>query len=209
MPGGDHRENGTAMADTHDSPGVHDAPAGSLVGDDELVRRALEERAAFAELYRRYLPRVYRFALARMGDVEQAQDVTAQTFLAALEGLASYRGPGTFLAWLLTIARHKATDQVRGRQPLAPLEAAEHVASREPSPDDVVATRIELERVARALRALAPERAEALALRLFGELTTAEVAAVMGKSEATAKMLVHRAMRDLRERLVFRTEAGL
>lgn len=207
MPGV-HRGNGAAMADAHDNPGVREAPAESLVGDDELVRRALGDRAAFAELYRRYLPRVYRFALARTGDAEHAQDVTAQTFLAALEGLATYRGPGTFLAWLLTIARHKAADQQRGQRPLAPLEEAERVASGEPSPDDVVATRIELARVARALRALAPERAEALSLRLFGELTTAEVAAAMGKSETATKMLVHRAMCDLRERLAFRTEAG-
>src|SRR5260370_27674626 len=74
-----------------------------LAADDELVERALRDRAAFGELYRRYLPRVYRYALARTGDAEQAQDVTAQTFLAALEGLASYRRTGTLLASLLTI----------------------------------------------------------------------------------------------------------
>jgi RNA polymerase sigma-70 factor (ECF subfamily) len=205
------------MADAHDASGGtsggHETAAGSLVADDELVDRALRDRAAFAELYRRYLPRVYGFALARLGDVQQAQDVTAQTFLAALEHLPTYRGPGTFVAWLLTIARHKTADQVRGRRatapPMASLEEADQMASREPSPEDVVAARLELARVARTLRALAPERAEALSLRLFGELTTAEVAAIMGRSEAAVRLLVYRAVCDLRERLAFKSEAGV
>jgi RNA polymerase sigma-70 factor (ECF subfamily) len=60
--------------------------------------------------------------------------------------------------------------------------------------------------VARALQALAPDRAEALALRIFGGLDIAEVGEVMGKSEAAVKMLVHRAVNDLHERLAFRSE---
>jgi RNA polymerase sigma-70 factor, ECF subfamily len=171
-----------------------------LIADDELVERALRDRAAFAELYRRYLPRVYRYALMQTGgDNQQAQDVTAQTFLVALERLESYRRTGTFISWLLTIARHKAADLYRAQRARTPLEEA--VASPEPSPERIVAARLELAQVVRTLRTLAPERAEALALRLFAELTTDEIAAVMGKSEAAVKMLVHRALSDLRERL--------
>jgi RNA polymerase sigma-70 factor, ECF subfamily len=199
------------MAEANDNPadsrGREALPA--LVADDDLVERALRDRAAFAELYRRYLPRVYRYALARTADAEQAQDVTAQTFLAALEGLASYRRTGTFLAWLLTIARHKASDLTRRQQLAAPLEQATELASHEPSPERIVAARLDLEQVRQALRGLAPERAEAFALRMFGELTVAEVAVVLGKSEAAVKMLVHRAVHDLRERLAFRIEAEL
>jgi RNA polymerase sigma-70 factor (ECF subfamily) len=199
------------MAEANDNPadvGEREATP-TLVSDDELVERALRDRAAFGELYRRHLPRVYRYALARTSDAEQAQDVTAQTFLAALEGLASYRGTGTFVAWLLTIARHKAVDLTRSRRQAAPLEQAEALASQEPSPERVVAARLELEQVRRVLHGLAPDRAEAFALRIFGELSAAEAAAVLGKSEAAVKMLVHRAVRDLRERLAFRIEAEL
>jgi RNA polymerase sigma-70 factor (ECF subfamily) len=195
-------------ADNSADSGEH-RTAPPLAADDALVERALRDRAAFGELYRRYLPRVYRYTLARIGDAEQAQDVTAQTFLAALEGLASYRRTGTLLAWLLTIARHKAADLARGRRPVAPLEQAAQLASREPSPERVVVARLELEQVLRALRTLAPDRAEALALRVFSGLTTAEAAAVLGKSEAAVKMLMHRAVRDLQERLPFRIEAEL
>jgi RNA polymerase sigma-70 factor (ECF subfamily) len=208
---GDAEKDG-AMANAQDNPveraGTPPQDTPPLIADDELVERALHDRAAFAELYRRYLPRVYRYALVQMGgDTQQAQDVTAQTFLVALERLATYRRTGTFIAWLLSIARHKAADLHRARQAGVPLEEAAAVASPEPSPERIVAARLELAQVVRTLHTLAPERAEALTLRLFAELTTAEIASVMGKSEAAVKMLVHRAISDLRERLGFRIEA--
>src|SRR5262249_49671135 len=199
------------MAEAQDNQPVDSqATTPLVVADDERVERALRDRAAFAELYRRHLSRIYRYALAQTsGDAQQAQDVTAQTFLAALEKLDTYRRTGTFISWLLTIARHKATDLYRSLREVAPLEEAAEVASQEPSPERVVAARLDLAQVLATLQALAPDRAEALALRIFGELTIAEIAVVMSKSEAAVKMLVHRAMGDLRARLGHRIEAEL
>ena len=177
-------------------------------GDDEaLAREATENPAAFAGLYRRHVNRVYRYLLIRVGDVYDAQDLTAETFLAALEGIGGYRGQGDFAAWLLSIARRKAADYFRRGRTTLPLEAAAHVSDSNPLPDAVVEQRLRLEWVARALRGLSPDRAEALSLRVFGGLNAAEVGRVMGKSEAAVRMLVYRAMRDLRERLAPDTEA--
>jgi RNA polymerase sigma-70 factor (ECF subfamily) len=175
--------------------------------DKTLAWQARTDRDAFAQLYRRHADRVYRYLLVRLGDQHLAQDVTAQTFLAALERLASYRGEGEFVSWLLAIARHKAADALRSRTATLPLEAAEEVASPQPDVDQVVAARLRLEEVGRALRSIAPERAEALALRVVGGLSAAEAGAVMGKSEAAIKMLVSRAIHDLRKRLAFSGEA--
>ena len=185
-----------------------DTAEAAETADDELVRRAQQgDRAAFAVLYRRHLPRVYRYLLARMGDEQLAQDVTAQCFLAALENLPHFRGHGAFAAWLLGIARHKATDAFRSRRVMLPLESAAHVESSAPAPERIIASRLALEEVVRALGGLAPDRAEALTLRLFGQLEVSEVSAVMGKSEAAVKMLVHRAIQDLRARLGRGSEA--
>jgi RNA polymerase sigma-70 factor, ECF subfamily len=162
---------------------------------------ARTDRDAFAQLYRRHADRIYRYPLVRLADQHLAQDITAQTFLAALERLATYRGEGEFVSWLLAIARHKAADALRVRQTSLSLEAADTLASSQPTPDQVVEARLRLDEVARALRSIAPERAEALALRVVGGLSAAEAGAVMGKSEAAVKMLVSRAMHDLRERL--------
>jgi RNA polymerase sigma-70 factor (ECF subfamily) len=176
-------------------------------GDDELLaRQANEDSAAFAELYRRHLSRVYRYLLVRLGTVQDAQDVTSQTFLAALEGIASYRGKGSFAAWLLGIARRKAAYHFRQRREMLPLEGAASELYPDPSPEELVAERLRLEQVAQALRTLAPERGEALALQLFGGLSATEVAQVMGKNEAAVKMLTHRAVHDLQERLAPTTE---
>ncbi|MGZ3602132.1 MAG: RNA polymerase sigma factor, partial [Ktedonobacterales bacterium] len=67
--------------------------------------------------------------------------------------------------------------------------------------------RLQLEDVLRAMRSLSPDRAEALALRFFGGMSVAEVGAAMDKQDAAVKMLVYRALRDLRVRLGVRIEA--
>jgi RNA polymerase sigma-70 factor (ECF subfamily) len=177
------------------------APAVDAIDDDALARAAPADPAAFAELYGRHLGRVYRYALARLGDVAGAQDVTAQTFLAALEGIAGYRGRGQFAAWLLTIARHKSTDHLRRRGATLPLESAAELAHPGPPLDEIVSSRLRLQQVLAALPTLTPDRAEALTLRIFGGLSVAEAARVMGKSETAVKMLVHRALGDLQHRL--------
>jgi len=66
--------------------------------DAELVQQAPEDQAAFAALYRRYLTPVYRYFYARTGDVQQAEDLTAQNFVAMLEGLPATANAGSLLA---------------------------------------------------------------------------------------------------------------
>jgi RNA polymerase sigma-70 factor (ECF subfamily) len=170
--------------------------------DEALVTAARHDQTAFAELYRRHVDRVYRYLLARAGETPLAQDLTAQTFLAAFEGLAGYRGRSEFPVWLLGIAHHKLMDHYRRQKETVSLEVADELAHPGAPVEQLVAERLRHAQLARALKQLAPERAEALALRIFGGLSAAEVARVMGKSEAAVKMLVHRAVRDLQERLV-------
>jgi RNA polymerase sigma-70 factor (ECF subfamily) len=81
--------------------------------DEGLVHVARQDPAAFAELYHRHFIRVYRYHVARTGNIADAQDLTTLTFLAAMEGLASYRGSGTFAAWLMGIARNQMAQHFR------------------------------------------------------------------------------------------------
>jgi RNA polymerase sigma-70 factor, ECF subfamily len=71
---------------------------------------APEELIDFDTLYPLYLPQVYRYLLARVGNVADAQDLASETFLAALQGLPTYHGERPFAAWVLGIARHKVAD---------------------------------------------------------------------------------------------------
>jgi RNA polymerase sigma-70 factor (ECF subfamily) len=192
-------------------PGCSHAIQPGSADEDELARCAQRDPDAFAALYHRHVNGIYLFHLARTGNVDDAQDLTSQTFLAALEGIRSYRGQGSFRGWLFGIASHKVVDHYRRRRPDIPLENGEIEAWHDPAPlpEEVATTHLELAQVARALRALSLEQAEALALRLYGGLSAAEIGRLMGKSEAAVKMLVHRALRGLREEMTHHLEVQL
>ena len=179
------------------SPSAHDV---------ELARRAARNPDAFTELYHRYLPGIYRYHLARTGHVQEAEDLTAQTFLTALESISSFSGRGSLSSWLFGIASHKLADHCRRSRIELPLEQAEDLQSTVPLPVEVAMQHLELARVARVLRLISPERAEALVLCLFGGLSMAEAAHTVGKSEAAVKMLVHRGLSDLQARLAIPQE---
>lgn len=169
--------------------------------DEELAQEARYWSEAFAELYQRNLTAVYRYHLSRVGNVHDAQDLTAQTFLAAQEAIASFRGRGKFAAWLMGIASRKTIDYFRRQRSTLPLEAADEVADDLITPEEFAAQQLSLEQVAYALSRLTVDRAEAMALQVFGGLSMTEVAQVMGKSEGAVKMLVCRALKDLRKHL--------
>lgn len=167
-----------------------------------LARQALSDVSAFSELYRRNVTRVYRYHIAYCGNVKDAEDLTSQTFMAALEGIRSFRGTGSFAAWILGIASKKRLMYFRrnGSRPEVPLEAAVHYPSPGLTTDEAATQRLQLESVSRALRQISAERAEAITLSYFAGLTNAEISRLLNKSEAAVKMLMSRGLQDLRER---------
>jgi len=168
--------------------------------DSLLAQQARTDGEAFAELYSRHVPRVYRYHMAHTGNVKDAEDLTSQTFMAAMEGIRSFRGDGPFAAWIMGIAVRKKALFFRRRKPETPLEAANQVPAPGLPTDKAALQHMQIESVARALRQISPERGEALALYFFGGLSSREVSRVTGKSEAAVKMLLARGLKDLRER---------
>ena len=165
-----------------------------------LARDACVKAEAFTELYRRYVNNVYRYHMAHTGNVKDAEDLTSQTFMAALEEIHTYRGSGSFVAWLMGIASRKRALFFRGLRPEVPLDAALRLADPQPATDQSAFLRLEVESISRALKGLSPDRSEAIILCFFGGLTNSEAGRVLGKSEAAVKMLVSRGLQDLRER---------
>lgn len=175
----------------------------------DLARHAVTDIDAFAELYRRHLTRVYRYHIAHVGNVKDAEDLTSQTFMAALEGIRSFRGSGSFAAWIMGIASKKRLMFFRAGKPEVPLDAAIHYPSSELPTDKAASQHLQLESVSRALQQISPDRAEALLLTYFGGLSNAEAGHVLNKSEAAVKMLVSRGLQDLRERTSLALEVEL
>ena len=147
--------------------------------------------------------------MAHTGNVKDSEDLTSQTFMAALEGIKSFRGSGSFAAWVMGIASRKRLMFFRGSKPDVTLDAALHYPSPSLPTDKAANQRLQLESIARALRQIAPDRAEALSLSFFGGLSNLEVSRVLNKSEAAVKMLISRGLQDLRERTSLALEVEL
>ena len=175
------------------------------------MRAAQADPEAFADLYNRYYPQIYRFAQRRTGDALVAEDVAAETFLAAFKSLPRYEWRGiAFSAWLYRIAATIIAGQHRrnGALPQVPLDNTLYPlaepASEEPGPDLQLEMQeeqlAERQRLQAALRKLTPDQRRALELRYSRPslVPLAEVATYMGRSEGAVKLLIHRATGALR-----------
>lgn len=151
----------------------------------------------FTQLYQEYFEKVYRYHVARTGNVHDAQDLTSETFKTAYENIDRYRGEGSLGGWLFGIAHHKMVDHFRRRKNHPEdLDVSQLLDGADP--ETIAFQNIRDRQLFSHLMSLQPDRAEALRLRFWGGLPASEIAQVMGKSEAAVKMLVFRAVQDLR-----------
>ena len=173
--------------------------AGAESDEPELVRRAAVDANALAALYQRYVARVYRFLRVRCSSRDEAADLTQQVFLKMAEALPRYRERGApFAAWLFRIARNAAIDRAR-RQRTVPWDSLTQAAA----PDDVEAWVLDREtraRVGALLAGLPSDERELLSLRFAAGLSSREIAAVVGGSEAAVKKRLTRTIQRLKER---------
>jgi RNA polymerase sigma-70 factor (ECF subfamily) len=164
--------------------------------DALLLKQARADPTAFAPIYERYMPRVYRYCVRRLPHPEEAEDATALVFARALGGVHGYRG-GSVAAWLFQIAHHTVANALRDRRPTLPLDDP-LVATPDGGPLDTVIRAEERQQLEAALATLAPEQRELLALKVSGELTAGEIAVVLGKSEGAVRVALHRTILRLR-----------
>jgi RNA polymerase sigma-70 factor (ECF subfamily) len=166
-----------------------------------LVRAAQTDVQAFGALYDRYVQRVYRYCYYRTNSAPDAEDLTAQIFLATLEALPRYRQDGHFAAWLFSIARKKVTDFHR-RASHAPQSLNE--STLPPIYTDLaidVETSQRRERMLKQIQALKEEEQELIHLRYVAELSFAEMAKALQRNEDAVKKSLYRLMARLKQEL--------
>jgi len=172
--------------------------------DEMLVQAAKQNPAAFAALYEKYLPYVYNYIFYRVGSVFDAEDLTSRTFYQALLHFGRYNHQGLpFSAWLLRIAHNLVANwfRDRSRRPTLSLEEVIYAEARERSLGETSEHKDEAERLRRAIQRLPPERQQLLVLKFVEELSNAEIAAIMGRTEGAIKALLHRTLLSLRRDL--------
>jgi RNA polymerase sigma-70 factor (ECF subfamily) len=187
------------------------------ITDLELVSRAQAgELDAFETLTTRYERRVFSLALRMLRQEQDAEDVTQQTFLSALENLKGFRGEAGFATWLFRIATHAALKVIRKRKGLKTVSLEEtsegadrgetvphpeYIADWRQSPEQLVQKR-EIQRLLdKALAQLDEKHRLVFLLRDVEGLSVKETAGALGLSEANTKVRLLRARLQLREQL--------
>ena len=177
---------------------ILDELSSDQTAEAELVRRAQKNPDQFARLYDRYIQRVYRFLLARTADPAEAEDLTSQTFLTAVERLCEYRPDGHFGAWLFRIAFNKHIDLFRKKKRHEDVELDENLSIQD---GDILNQIIHNERqsILRQRMAELPENErELIHLRLVARMSFAEIGAYLHLSSEAVKKKYYRLIQRLR-----------
>ena len=188
---------------------VNDIPAPEFESIDALFARARRrERPAVEALCLRMRPRLFQIALGVLHDADEADDVAQDALIAALNKRALFLGRGKAANWMsriaLNLAKNRRRDRVRRAALLAeatPEKTERFSASSPPDADQSLQQRAVRARVLAALDRLPPRQRDVARLRLFAELSFAEIAQVLRMREATARVSASQAMRKLRAAL--------
>jgi RNA polymerase sigma-70 factor (ECF subfamily) len=193
---------------SHEASGL-DFPALQAVSP-EMERAAVDrartgDQQALADIYDWYMPRVYRYAMARMGNQHEAEDLTEEVFLKVLGAIGDFRWRDVpFSSWVFRIAHnciathYRRTAQRGGPTAEIPLDMAD-------GRHDVayaIEQQITLEEVRRAAALLPDAQREVIALRFAVGLSIADTAKTLGKREGNVKALQHKAVARLQKMLI-------
>lgn len=172
-----------------------------VVSGDPASTSGASQAVALCELYDRALADVYGYLVHRCGSAAVAEDLTSETFMAAVGAVQAGRVPNLTVAWLIGVARHKLVDHWR-RQTREESKLALAADSGDDASVDDWDAQLDVIRAHEVLAALGPHHRVALTLRYLDGLPVAEVAELLGRTlHATEALLV-------RARLAFRRAYG-
>jgi RNA polymerase sigma-70 factor, ECF subfamily len=172
-----------------------------LEDEHQLIEAAKQDPARFQELYDRYFDQIYSYVYYHGGSREQAEDITAATFQRGLEDLPNFQWRGVpYSAWLYRVAGNLLSRD-RRRPAWLELLDTQYRGDQPEEPDEVVLRRDENSRLHDAIRSLPSDQRQAILLRFFAGMRNKEVGRVMNRSEGAVKLLVFRAVSNLRRQL--------
>ena len=167
---------------------------------DDLSLEQEETLLPFEIFYDRYHVQVYRYLYAHLKHEQDVADLMQQVFFQAWKQRQTYRpSRGTVATWLLSIAHHRLIDFYRVSRSSISWESISEVPATDQNPEAKVVSEESIALVRKLLEALPQPEQELLALRFAARLSSAEIAVLIGKSEAATKKQLTRLLRRLQE----------
>lgn len=169
--------------------------------ETELLRLAQRfDSIALAQIYDRYSPDIYRYAMRLLGNAALAEDCVSETFSRLLQALATRKGPREYLrAYLYRIAHNWITDQYRRERPTEELN--ESLPSEASGLEETTDQNMKRSRLLQAIRKLTPDQQQVIALKFWQDCENEEIARTLGKPVGAIKSLQHRALNTLQRHL--------
>ncbi len=171
--------------------------------DDLALNRAIQgDREAFGLLYEQYVGRIYNYIYYRIGNMHEAEDLTARVFFRAMRRISDYQNRGLPVsAWLYRIAHNLVANwhRDRGRRPEISLDESTPLVVQHEHPESTLLHSEEQEALLRVLRKLPAERQQLLILKFVEHLSNADIGEIMGRTEGAVKSLYHRTLLSLRK----------
>jgi RNA polymerase sigma-70 factor, ECF subfamily len=182
------------------------APTSGASLDREAERAAIAacrrgEREAFDALVARYQRPIYRLCYRYVNDHEDANDLAQEAFLKAWRAIASFRGESAFSTWLYRIAVNACLNHRALRRPLV-QELEDSLADPRPGAEAEVERGDEARRVREAVSRLPDRQRATLILKVYHDLTHAEVAEILGSTVGTVKANLFHALANLRRQML-------
>ena len=168
----------------------------------KLIARAQKgDKDAFGQIYNLFYKRIFRYCQFNLkyGRSEEAQDFCQETFLKAYKSISSFseRKGGSFQAYLFRIARNLIIDSSRKKKDI-PLKGYLEI-EEENNLDEQIDKKHQNQKLKEALDKLPEVERQIVILRYFEEMTTAEVAKIIGKREGALRVRSHRVLKKLKD----------
>ncbi len=176
-----------------------------VVTDENAVTLASQGNPeAFSYLYEKNVTRIYNYIYYRIGSATDAEDITSRVFYRAFGHINSYVEKGVpFSAWLYRIAHNLIANWHRDnlRRKEVPLEDHLDLPHKADQPERMLEKNQEMDVLLKGIRRISPDRQQLILLKYLDNLSNAEIAQIMGRSEGAIKSLYHRALISLREEM--------
>jgi RNA polymerase sigma-70 factor (ECF subfamily) len=168
-----------------------------------LLLASQGDKHAFGMLYSHYLDEIYRFVYFKISNEQIAEDITEETFLKTWNSLSKiYKKDGkvdNFRAWLYRVANNLVIDFYRKKKPVFDFNRT--WTKKQPLPEDLVLKEEQSNQLVRMIKSLEPVHQEIIILRLVNDLSHKEVAEIMNISEGYSRVLLYRALKEIKSML--------